>query len=101
MGYAIVLQLCSTEREGAGRDVVEVEMTAEAANNEGLQTNPRPEHQDLPIGHPLRTGEEETPELGRDVPASVIGHRHTSVEVAENTRRHLRMVEIQDLEALP
>lgn len=43
MGDAIVLQLLSAEGEGAGGEVVEVEVAAEAANHQGLQANPRPE----------------------------------------------------------
>ena len=56
-------------------------MRAEAANDQGLQTDSRPEDQDRPPGHPLRIGEEEAPKPGSDIPALVIGDRNTGVKV--------------------
>ena len=46
-------------------------------------------------------GEEEAPEPGSDIPASIIGDGNTGVEISQNACRDLRMVEIKELEALP
>jgi hypothetical protein len=43
MDDAIVLELLGTEREGAGREVIEVEMLAETADDQSLQADSRPE----------------------------------------------------------
>jgi hypothetical protein len=45
--------------------------------------------------------EQEATELGGEVPAAVVVHGDTRIEVAQDTGRDLGMIKVEELEAVP
>jgi hypothetical protein len=45
--------------------------------------------------------QQEATELGGEIPAAVVVHGNTRIEVAQDTDRDLGMIEVEELEAMP
>src|SRR5262249_12577261 len=67
---------------------------------ERLKANTGPEYQHGSAGDPVWVRQQEVTEPGGEVPTAVVVHGNTRIEVAQDTRRDLGMIEVEKLEAV-